>query len=96
VFEDDGTFGAGGFDAARAARIGDSSGVKSAERPAGKFGDGDGSVFRFDFVKQRGGASLDANDITEKPEEQIDGVDALIDEGAAASRARVPRQRELA
>jgi len=35
-------------------------------------------------VKRGGGAGLHANDITEQPKEQVDGVHALIDQGAAA------------
>src|SRR6266403_1110938 len=84
MLEDDGAFRAGNFDAARIAGIGGSSDVEKAERAAGEFEDGGGGIFSFDLVEQRGGAGLDANDITEQPEEQIDGVNALIDQSAAA------------
>jgi len=84
VLEDDGAFGAGDFDAARVAGIGGSSDMENAESAAGKFEDGGGGVFGFDLVKKSAGASLHANDVTEEPKEQINGVDALIDEGAAA------------
>ena len=68
VFEDDGAFGAGDFDAARVAGIGGCGGVKSAESTICEFKNGDGGVFRFDFVKQGGGAGLDSDGIPEKPE----------------------------
>src|SRR5260370_3833999 len=84
VFENDGSFGAGDFDAAGIAGIGGGGGVENAQGAAGEFEDGDGGVFGFDFVKLGGGARLNASDVTEEPQEQIDGVDALIDQGAAA------------
>src|SRR6266403_3435200 len=84
VLEDDGAFGAGNFDAARIAGIGGGSGVENAQGAAREFENGGGGVFGFDLVKLRGGAGLDAYDITEQPEEQIDGVNALIDQSAAA------------
>ena len=84
VFENDGTFGAGDFDAARVAGIVGRSRVENAQGAAGEFEDGDGGVFGFDLVKLRGGAGLNANDIAEEPKKQIDGVNALIDQGAAA------------
>ena len=70
MFEDDGAFGAGDFDAARIAGVGGRGGVENSERAAGKFEDSGGGIFGFDFVKQRAGASLHANNITEQPEEQ--------------------------
>lgn len=88
MFEDDGAFGAGDFDAARIAGVGGRGGVENSERAAGKFEDSGGGIFGFDFVKQRAGASLHANNITEQPEEQVDGVDALIDQGAAAIQGK--------
>src|SRR5712692_3962886 len=84
VFEDDGAFGAGDFDAARVAGIRGGGGEERADGSAGEFEGGHGCVFRFDFVQQGGGAGLDANYIAEKPEEQIDGMNGLIDEGSAA------------
>jgi len=84
VFEDDGAFGAGDFDATGVAGVGGSGGLKNAEGAAGEFQDGRGGVFGFDLVQQGGGAGLDASDITEKPEEQVNRVDALIDERSAA------------
>jgi hypothetical protein len=84
VLENYGALGAGDFDAARVAGIGGGGGVENAQRAAGEFEDGCGGVFGFDFMKQSGGAGLNASDITEEPEEQVNGVDALIDEGAAA------------
>ncbi len=84
MVEDDGAFGAGNFDAARVAGIGGGSGVENAQGAAVEFEDGGGGVFGFDLVEQRGGAGLDASDFTEQPEEQIDGVNALIDQRAAA------------
>src|SRR6266481_504044 len=84
VFENYGTLGAGDFDAARVAGIGGGGGVENTQSAAGEFEDGCGGVFGFDFMKQSGGAGLNASDITEEPEEQVNGVDALIDEGAAA------------
>ena len=62
--------------------------MENSERAAGKFEDSGGGIFGFDFVKQRAGASLHANNITEQPEEQVDGVDALIDQGAAAIQGK--------
>ena len=58
--------------------------MENAQGAAGEFKDGGGGVLGFDFVKHGGGAGLHANDITEQPEEQIYGVNALIDQGAAA------------
>jgi hypothetical protein len=84
MFEDDGAFGAGDFDAARVARVRGGGGVENAEGTAGKFEDGGGGVFGFDLVKKCAGTGLHANDFTEEPEKQVDGVDALIDQGAAA------------
>ena len=84
MLEDDGAFGAGDFDAARVAGIGGSRGMENAECAAGEFEDGGGGVFGFDVVKKSAGTGLYANDVTEEPEEQIDGVDALIDQGASA------------
>src|SRR5207302_9103035 len=80
----DGTFGAGDFDAARIAGIGGRGGVENAESAGGEFEDGGGAVLGFDLVKKRAGTGLHANDVTEEPEEQVDGVDALIDQGASA------------
>lgn len=84
VLENDGAFRAGDFDAARIAGISGGGSVENAQGAAGEFEDGDGGVFGFDLVKLSGGAGLNANDITEQPEEQIDSVNALIDQGAAA------------
>src|SRR5713101_5000023 len=84
VFEDDGTFGAGDFDAARVAGIRGGGDEERADGSAGEFEGGHGRVFRFDFVQQGGGAGLGANYIAEKPEEQIYGMNGLIDEGSAA------------
>src|ERR1700757_1203710 len=84
VLEDDGAFGAGDFDAARVARIRGGGGMENAEGAAGKFQDGGGGVFGLDLVKKRAGTGLYANDVTEQPEKQVNGVDALIDQGAAA------------
>ena len=64
--------------------MGGSCDVKNAESAAGEFENGGGGVFGFDLMKKRAGASFHANDITEQPEEQVDGVDALIDQSAAA------------
>jgi len=94
VLEDDGAFRAGDFNAAGIAGIGGGGSVEDAENAAREFEDGCGGVFGFDFVKHVGGASLHANDITEKPKKQIDGVDALIDQGAAAVESeRAPPAR---
>src|SRR5204862_6074550 len=53
-------------------------------RAAGDCYDGGSRVVGFDFSKKRAVGGLHADDITEKPEEQVDGVNALIDQGAAA------------
>jgi len=84
MLEDDGALGAGNFDAARIAGIGGGGGVENAQSTAGEFEDGGGGVFGFDLVELGGGAGLHANDIAEQPEEQIHGVNALIDQRAAA------------
>jgi len=84
VLEDDGAFGAGDFDATGVAGVGCGGDVEDAEGAAGEFEDGGGGVFGFDLVKQSGGAGLDASDVTEEPEKQVNRVDALIDERAAA------------
>src|SRR5712664_2741381 len=83
VFENDGAFGAGDFDTARVAGISGGGGVENAQGSAREFEDGDGGVFGFDLVKQRGGAGLNSSDVTEEPQEQIGGVNTLIDQGAA-------------
>jgi len=84
VFKDDGASGAGDFDAARIAGEGGGGGVEAAEGAGGEFESGDGGVFGFDFVEESGGAGLHASDVAEEPEEKIDGVNGLVDEGAAA------------
>src|SRR6266849_5034673 len=84
VLEDYGAFGAGDFEAARVAGIGGGGGEERADGAAGEFEGGDGGVFCFDFVQDGGGAGLHANYIAEEPEEEIDGVDGLVDERAAA------------
>src|SRR5882724_2062387 len=84
VLENCGAFGAGDFDAAGVAGIGGGGGVQNAQGAAGEFEDGDSGIFGFDLVKLRGSAGLNANDITEQPKEQIDGVYALIDQGSSA------------
>jgi hypothetical protein len=84
VLEDDGAFGARDFDTARIAGVGSRSSVQNTQRAAGEFEDSSGGVFGFDLVKQSGGARLHANDVTEQPQKQIDGVNALIDQRAAA------------
>src|SRR4029077_4546562 len=72
VFEDDRAFGAGDFDAAGVTGISGGRGMENSECTAGEFERGDSGVFGFDFVKQRGRASLHTNHITEQPEEQVD------------------------
>ena len=84
VFEDYGAFGAGDFKAAWVAGICGGGGEKSADRTAGEFESGDGGVFGFNFVEDGGGASLDTGYVAEKIEEEVDSVDGLIDECAAA------------
>src|SRR5712664_2378422 len=84
VLEAYGAFGGGDFEAARVAGIGGSGGEEGAGRAAGKFQGGDGGVFGFDFVQDSGGAGLDANHVAEEPEKEVDGVDGLVDECAAA------------
>jgi len=79
VFEDDGAFGAGNFDASGKAGIGGGGGVEYSKCATGEFEDGGSGVFGFDFVKKGGGAGSHASDVTEEPEEQIHSVDALID-----------------
>src|SRR5437667_12683665 len=80
VLEDDRAFGAGNLDAARIAGVGGGGDVQDAEGAAGKFEDGDSGVFGFDGVEFRGDAGLDADNIAEKPEKKIDGMNALIDQ----------------
>src|SRR5712672_1829907 len=87
VFEGDGAGGAGDFDAAGVARVSGGGGVKNAKSAAGKFEDGGSGIFDFDFVKKGTDAGLHANDVAEQPEQQVNGVDALIDEGAAAVKS---------
>ncbi len=84
VLEDCGAFGAGDFEAARIAGIGGGGGEERADGAAGEMQSGDGGVFGFDFVQDGGGASLDAEHVAEEPQEEIDGVDGLVDERAAA------------
>src|SRR6266699_293058 len=84
VLEDDGAFGAGDFHAARVAGIGGGGRVENAQGAASKFENGGGGVFGFDLVKKRADTGLDANAVTEQPQEQVDGVDTLIEQGAAA------------
>src|SRR5260370_15031255 len=84
VLEDDGDFSAGDFDAAGVAGIGGGGRVENAEGAASEFENGGGGVFGFDLVKKRADTGLHANDVTEEPKEQVDGVDTLIDQGAAA------------
>ncbi len=83
VFDDDCAFGAGDFDTAGIAGIGGSGGVEDAESAAGKFEDGGSGVFGFDLVKKCAGTGLHTSDVTKQPEEQVNGVDTLIDQGAA-------------
>src|SRR5882724_1547279 len=84
VFEDYGALGAGDFEAAWVAGIGGGGGEKRSDRAAGEFESGDGGVFGFDFVEDGGGAGLDTGYVAEKMEEEIDGVDGLVDECATA------------
>ncbi len=84
VLEDYGSFGTGDFETARVAWIGGGSSEERADGAAGEFEGGDGGVFGFDFVQDGDGAGLHANYIAEEPEEEIDGVDGLVDERAAA------------
>jgi len=84
VFEDYGALGAGDFEAAWVAGIGGGGGEKRADRAAGEFEGGYGGVFGFNFVEDSSGASLDTGYVAEKIEEEVDSVDGLIDEGAAA------------
>src|SRR6266849_1217 len=84
VLEDYGAFGAGDFEAAGVTGIGGGGGEQRADGAAGEFEGCDGGVFGFDFVQHGGGAGLHANYIAEEPEEEIDGVDGLVDERAAA------------
>jgi len=83
VREDYSAFGAGDFEAAGVAGIRGGGGEQRADGAAGEFQVGDGGVFGFDFVQDGGGAGLDANYIAEEPEEEIDGVNGLVDECAA-------------
>ena len=84
MLEDDSAFGAGNLHAAGIAGIGGGGGLEDAQSAGGEFEDGDSGVFGFDLVQRGGGARLDASDVAEEPEEQIHGVHALIDQGAAA------------
>src|SRR5260370_38290297 len=83
VLEDDGAFGAGNLDATRIAGVGGGGDVQDAQRTAGEFEDGDSGIFGFDGVEFRGDARLDADNIAEKPEKEIDGMDALMDQSSA-------------
>jgi len=83
VLEDYGAFGASDVEAARVAGIGGSGGEERAEGAAGKFERGDGGIFGFDFVQHGGGAGLHASYIAEEPEQEVDGVDGLVDERTA-------------
>src|SRR5580704_4438147 len=84
VFENDGAFSAGDFDPARVARIRGGGGMKNTQGAAGKFERRDSSILGFNFVEQRGSACLHANNIAEQPKQQIDSMNALIDQRTAA------------
>ncbi len=59
--------------------------LDDAERPAGETQTGHGRVFHLDaLVGQRGGEAGDVRDRTHQPEQEIDIVDRLIHQGAAA------------
>src|SRR6266699_3480139 len=84
VLEHDGALGAGDFDAAGIAGISGGGSVENAQGAASKFENGGGGVFGFDLVKKCAGTGLHANHVTQQPEEQINSVNTLINQGAAA------------
>src|SRR6202171_3507359 len=83
VFEDYRAFGGGDFEAAGIPGICGGGSEKRGYGAAGEFEVSDGGVFGFDFVQEGGCAGLQTHYVAEQPEEQVDGVDGLIDEGAA-------------
>jgi hypothetical protein len=84
-FQDGGAGAAVNFDPLEIAGIDGGSGFDHAEGAIGKAERGDGGVFHFDlFVGERGGEGADFDNRTHQPSEQIDTVDGLVHEGAAA------------
>src|SRR5580692_738136 len=90
VFENNRAFRPGNLHTAWVARVRGSGGVKNTQGSAGKLERRHGRIFGLDFMQQRSGARLHVNDITKQPEQQIDCVDALIDQRTAAVESNCP------
>ena len=58
--------------------------MKTAERAACKLKQSRGRVFRFNLMELGGRQRLHARNVSEQPEQQINRVNALIDQRAAA------------
>ena len=84
LFDCQRAFGAGEFDAAGIAGEDGRGGDQGAKGAVRKFQESDERVFGFDFVKRCGHFRLHGGDVAPEPEQQIDGVHALIDQRAAA------------
>ena len=77
------------LDAPRIPRIRRRGRFQRADRAVGELQPADDRVFDFDLVHQRAGSGRHAHDVAEPPQQKVDGVDALIHQGAAAvERAR--------
>ena len=84
MFEDDGAVGARNFDAARVTGICGGGGMKNAEGAACKLKQSRGRVFRFNLMELSGCLRLHARNVPEQPEQQINCVNALIDQRPTA------------
>ena len=84
MFENHRALGSRNLHAPRISGISRSRGLQSPQRAAGKFENGERSIFRLNRVKYRCRARLHAHHIPEQPQQQIDGVHRLVDERAPA------------
>jgi len=69
--------------------------VQHSQRATGKFQQRNGRIFRFDFVQQRSRTRLYALHVPKQPQQQIYGVNPLIDQRAAAIESPRPAPTEL-
>ena len=72
VFEDDRTFRAGNFHAARIAGICSCGGVKYPRGAVGEFQGGESRVLGFDFVQESGRMSLNTSHVAEQKQQLAD------------------------
>ena len=79
-----GPLGAGDLDAARVARPGRGRGLERRDRLRLELQQRQRHVLALDRVQRRGREAQHARHVAEQPEQEVDGVDALVDERGAA------------